>query len=863
MPFRRRDQRDFEDEIRAHIELETEQLIAEGMSPRDARLAARKRFGNVGAAQERFHDARGLVWVEQILSDVRYAARMLRKSPIFTATAVLTLALGIGANTAVFSVVNGVLLSRLPYREPQRLALLWESLPSADRIMVSYPDYLDWKARNRVFEDVALYSPYGGKTNTAGALPKEIDIGTATANYWSVLGVQPVVGRTFVPGDDAPGAANIALISVGYWRSEYAADPGVLGKTLSLDGEAYKIVGVLPSLPGPRDVWLPMRPDLDTASFNRGNHPGLIGMARLRPGVTIDQMRADLTRISREIVAEHPKESSGIGAGGDFLREMLVHNIRPALEVLSWSVLCVLLIACVNVANLALGRSTSRRKEIALRRALGAGESRVLRLLLVENLLLAVIGGALGVALAYAGVRALVAMRPPGVPRLENIHVNLVALAFAGGVSIVTGLLFGVVPARQAAKTDVNDSLKEGGRGTSVSRAALRLRSVLMTIEVAMALVLLVGAALLTRSFAKLVHVDPGVDPRGVTTGWIVLPSGRYRTEEQQRVAMNEILRRVQSVPGVSSAALTSTFALSGNIQNKFTFEGHPRPKGQEPLVEAQFVSADYFRVMGMRLVAGRAFGPADVHGGAPVVWIDEVIAKKYFPGENPVGKWIVHGGFDSKEPKQTIAGVVNAVHDESLDERPTGIVYAPFDQQPMDRMAIAIKTSVPFERVMPTVRREVAAFDKQLPLANEQTLAHVIDQSIGQEKFTLLVLGIFAIVALSLAAVGVYGVIAYYVAQRSREIGIRVALGARRTNIVALVARRVLVAAGAGAVIGLALTFVASGLMTNLLYEIRPTDAPTYATCALLLLATAMLAALVPTLRATRVNPAGVMRAE
>jgi putative ABC transport system permease protein len=803
------------------------------------------------------------VWLEQLVADVRYAARMLRKSPMFTVTAALTLALGVGANTAVFSVVNGVLLQRLPFRDPDRLAQLWESLPDADKIMVSYPDFLDWKARNRVFEDVAVYSPWGARTNTSGALPRTIDVGSSTANYWSVLGVRPVLGRTLMPEDAERGAAHVALLGLGYWRAEYAADPAIVGKTISLDGEAYRIIGVLPSIPGPRDVWLPLRPDLDTTLLFRGNHPGLIGMGRLKPGVSIEQMRADLSRISREIVAEYPKQASGIGAGGDFLGERLVHSIRPALTVLSWGVLCVLLIACVNVANLVLSRSTSRRKEIALRLALGAGERRVLRLLVIENLLLAMIGGALGVALAYAGVRALVSIRPADVPRLDDIHVNVTVLAYAAAISIMTGLLFGVVPARQAARTDLNDSLKEGGRGTSVSRGALQLRSVLMSLEVAMALALLVGAALLTRSFAKLVHVDPGVDPRGVTTGWIVLPPTRYASEDQQRVAFDEILRRVQSVPGVASAALTSALPLGANTESKYTFEGHARPKGQEPLIESQVITSDYFRTVGMRLLAGRGFGPTDVHGGAPVVWIDDAIAKKYFPGENPVGKWIVHGPFDSTEPKAVVAGVVNPVHDQSLGSGASGVVYAPFDQQPWDRMALTIKTSLPFERVMPTVRRELAGFDKQLPLANEQTLAHVISNSVGQDRFTLLILGVFAIVALSLAAVGVYGVIAYYVAQRSREIGIRVALGARRSNIVGLVAKRVLAAAGAGAVIGLGLATMASGLMTKLLFEVRPTDPLTYVGCATLLLAIALVAALVPTMRATQVSPAGVMRAE
>jgi predicted permease len=353
------------------------------------------------------------------------------------------------------------------------------------------------------------------------------------------------------------------------------------------------------------------------------------------------------------------------------------------------------------------------------------------------------------------------------------------------------------------------------------------------------------------------------VDARGVTTGWIVLPPSRYGTEEQQRTVFDEILRRVQAVPGVTSAALTSALPLAANAQAKYTFEGHPRPKGQEPLIETQVVTPDYFRTLGMRVLAGRGFGPTDVHGGAPVVWIDDVLAKKYFPGEDPVGKWIVHGPFDSTEPKTVVAGVVNAVHDQSLDAGATGIVYAPFDQQPWDRMAVTVKTSLPFEQVMPDVRRAIASVDKQLPLANERTMEAVISETIGQDRFTLLVLGVFALVALSLAAVGVYGVIAYYVAQRSREFGIRVALGAQRASIGGLVARRVLAAAGTGTLIGLALAAAASGLLAKLLFGIRPTDAPTYAGCAVLLLAVALLAALVPAWRAARVSPAEVMRAE
>ena len=360
MALWRRRQRDFEDEIRSHLELATDQLIAQGMSPKDARLAARKRFGNVTAAQERYHDAGGLLW--QVLADLRYAFRVLRKTPLFSAIVIVTLALGIGVNTAAFSVVNGVLLAPLPYRAPDRLVELWETLPNVDRIMISYPDFVDWTKRSRVFEDIALYGPYGGMANTTGDIPRQIGVGTATATLFRLLGVKPTIGRDFLPSEDQPGGTPVALLGDSYWRSEFAADTAVLGRVISLDGEPYRIVGVLPPLPSFKllEVWVPLRPDLDTASFNRGNHPGLRGVGRLRPGVSIEQMRADLARISREIVAEHPREASGIGAGGEYLGDLLVHNIKPALRVLSWAVLCVLLIACVNVANLILARATSR-----------------------------------------------------------------------------------------------------------------------------------------------------------------------------------------------------------------------------------------------------------------------------------------------------------------------------------------------------------------------------------------------------------------------------------------------------------------------------------------------------------------------
>ena len=863
MPWRRRSQRDFEEEIRSHLELETERLVEEGMSPDDARLAARQRFGNVTAAQERYHGGGRWMMVEQLAQDVRYAARMLRKSPLFSGIAILTIALGIGANTAVFSIVNGVLLSPLPYREPERLVKIWETLPGLSQATVSYPDYKDWQERARVFDGVAVYSPYANKTLTGGDLPERVGVGLATANLFDVLGLAPVIGRGFRAEDDRPGVGRVVMLTNGFWHQRYGGEARVLGRTLTLDGDPYTVVGVLPPTVGlgSVDLWVPVGLSANDPSFTRENHPGLIGVGRLKRGVTIALMNNDLARISREIEAEHPKESAGIGAEGESFRELLVETIRPALSLLTWAVLCVLLIACVNVANLLLARSTSRQKEIALRLALGASHRRIHSLLLSEHLLVATLGGMLGVGLAYAAVRAVVQTQPPGVPRLADIHIDLTVLAFAAAVTVLTGLFFGLLPARNATRVDLIDPLRGSGR-SSASRGTLRVRGALMTAEVALALMLLVGAGLLIRSVSRLTRVNPGVDPRGVTTGWIFLPGNKYPDAERQRLALEEILQRVEAVPGVTSAALTSAFPLASNTQNGVTFEGHPKPVGQEPLLNFQVISPEYFNTVRMRVVRGRGFTAADVRGADDVVWIDETVAKKFFPGEDPIGKRILRGKFDSKE-RWTVVGVVNDVLDQSLDERANGTLYRPFDQQPQSWMGLVIKTGMPFERVLPAVRRGIASVDPALPLASEETLEHKITQTIGQETFTMFVLVAFAGVALVLAAVGVYGVIAYFVAQRLHEIGIRMALGARRSDIVSLISRRVFVTAGIGIVVGLAGASAASGLMSKLVYEIAPTDAATYVGSALALLVVAALAAVVPTLRATRVNPASAMRTD
>jgi putative ABC transport system permease protein len=862
--MRWRRQRDFEDELRSHLELEADHLVAEGHKPHDARLLARRRFGNVGAAQEQFSDTSGFARLFDLGKDLRNAGRMLRASPAFTTVAMITFALGIGANTAVFSVVNGVLLTPLPYRQPERVVQIWESLPGASQIMVAYPDYLDWRTRTRVFEDIAIYTPYGLMSMTGGELPMRVSVGRASGNLFSLLGVGPILGRTFSVDDDKPSAPLAAVITEQAWQQRFASDPAVIGRRIALDGDTYTVIGVIPLTVGlgRLDFWIPIGHVTGTPSYVRANHPGLIGIGRLKPGITISQMNADLERVSSEIRAEHPTESAGISAGGDFLTKQVIGNVQNALRMLAGAVALVLLIACVNVASLLLGRATSRRKEIALRRALGASGFRIARLLLVENVLLSLSGGALGVALAYGGLRALIALQPTGVPRLQQVHIDARVLGFAALISILTGLISGLLPARHAWRVDLTDALKEGLRA-STGGGTTRARAVLMTVQIALAMMLLVGAGLLVRSFDRLRHVDPGVDPRGVVTASINLPAKAYAEDDRIRQANFEILRRIQALPGVTSAAITTALPLGGNIQNKITFEGHPRPKGQEPLLNVAFISPDYFKTVRQRVIAGRGIDASDVAGAPMAAVISETIANRYFPDENPIGKRLIHGAIDSKEVPWIVVGVVNDVPVSSLDEQPIGTIYLSFHQTPIDFSTLVVRTSLPPSQLLPAIGRQVASFDPTLPIGRGGTLESWIGGSISQERFTTFMLAVFATVALLLAGVGVYGIIAYVVQQRSHEIGIRMALGAQRRDVVAMVGSRVFIITIIGVTIGILGAVAGRGVMKKLLFDVTALDSTTYALSAATLIIAAALAALAPTLRATRVDPARTIRAQ
>jgi putative ABC transport system permease protein len=854
---RERVDQDLDEEIRSYLAALVEEKVAAGMSPEAARRAAAIEVGGVEQVKEQVRQARAGALLESLLQDLRYGLRSLVKNPGFTAAAVLTLGLGIGANTAIFSVVNGVLLSPLAGRDPDRLVTLWESTRNTPRIPVSYPDYLDWRQRARSFEDIAVYSGFDQFTMTGEGDPERVHGGLASGSLFTVFDVQPGAGRLLAPADDRPDAEPVAVITDGFWHRRFAADPRVVGRPIRLDGNAYTIVGVLPPsfrLAG-SEVWLPLGRFARTPRFVRANH-GLIGIGRLKPGVTIDRMLADLGAVARQLQRDYPADDAGIGAGGAPLKEMMVGNIRRPLALLAAAVGLVLLVACANVASLLLSRAASRQHELALRVAIGAGRRRVVRQLLTESLLLAGAGGVLGLGLARAGVKLLVALRPANVPRLLDIQVDATVLAFALGLSLVTGLLFGLAPALHLARSEPVLALQEGGRRTSGGRARRRLATGLTVAEVAMALLLLVVAGLLVRSFARLTGVDPGFEPRHVTAALIALPERDYPDEARRRLAFRELLRRVRALPQARDAALATDLPSSTSWQTQVTFaERPPAHPGGEPFLNAVIASPEHFRTMRIRLLAGRGIEPTDAQGQPRVVVVSESVAQRFFGGR-ALGQRMKQGGAGVDGPWLTIVGIVADVRDDGLRVASRGTMYVPLEQWDTSAAWLMVRSETPLAELLPLLRRETAALDRNLPLADVTTLDDALGESVAQERFSMLMLGIFAVLALTLAAVGIYGLIAYSVAQRAQEIGVRVALGARRADVLGLVVGQAMRLTLLGILLG-ALAALGSGrLIASLLFEVEPGDPSVLAGAALLVIAVALLAAGLPALRAAQTEP-------
>jgi putative ABC transport system permease protein len=864
---------DVDDEFRFHLETEIEQLVARGSSPDAARAEALRRFGNVDLYRQycRSADARRLGRERRtenltvLLQDLRYAARSLLRRPAFTAIAVLTVGIGIGATTAIFSVVNGVLLQPLPYREPDRLVMLWETV-NDDRIAISYQDYLDWQRGQRGFEDIAVYNPFQAFNMTGRGKAERVRGALVSGNFFHLLGARAEVGRLILPRDDRPEAPRVAILGDGYFRGRFGGDRSIIGQKMALDGDIYTIVGVLaPEVRIPdRDVVLPIGLFTRSPMYVRENHPGLIGLGRLRPSVSLEQARADLQHVSAELRAQFPKEDAGIGSGGAPLMEMMVGRIKPALRILMIAAGLVLLIACVNVANLVLSRAAVRERELAVRMALGASRGRIVRQVLTESAVIAFVGGALGIAIAYAGVKFVVALNPTSIPRLNDVVVDAKVLLFATVVSVLTGLLFGLGPALRSARSRSVTAVTGSERGSTGGVSLRHTRAMLTVAQVALAVVLLADAGLLMRSFAALTAVDLGFDPTHVVVSLVQLPDEKYATAAQARAVFDRLLEKVRAIPGVESATVGSDQPLGTNWQTGVSFEALPPfAPGHAPLLNATVVDPSYFETLHIPILAGRAFTTGDRVGQPLVVVISEAVAKKYFRGADPIGQRMKQGQPADTNGWRTIVGVVKDTRSDGLTEGPRGTFYMPRAQEELRRGLLMVRSSLPVDQLTTSLRAALADVDGDVPLALTQTMDAVLGELVEQPKFSMLLVSIFACVALALASVGIYGVVSYGVTQRTREIGVRIAIGAEPRAVIRLVLGQAVAMTTAGAGIGVLLALLSAKAIGTLLYGVGPRDPLVLLTVSGFLLAVALVAALAPALRAARIDPIRAIRVD
>ena len=797
-----------------------------------------------------------------MLQDVRYALRSLRRHPVFAFTAILTLALGIGANTAIFSAVNGVLLRPLPYPEPERLITIWGHHASIGRETASLPDFLDWR-KARSFSGMAAWAG-ASYTVTGTGEPQVVTGAQVTPNYFRVLGVTLPQGRDF-RDEEARGGARVAVLSRGYWERAYGGRSDVIGRRITLSGAPYTIVGVGArglALPEEVDIWTPLQ--TDTTLGRRNDFLQVIG--RLAPGVTPQAADAELTTIARRLEAEYPNSNAGWGVELIGLQERIVGEIRPALLVFMGAVLLVLLIVCANVANLMLARVAAREREVTIRAALGASRRRLMRQLLTESVLLALCGGVLGLGLAVWGVSALRSLNPGTLPRLDEVRLDGGALAFALLLSLGTGLLFGVVPAVRVLGFDLRGGLAEGGRALAGARSGARTRTALVLAEVALASVLLVGAALLLRSFVRLQHVDPGFTTQGILTARVTLPRARYDDPARQAAFADALLERARALPGVTSAAVATSAPVDDGLPYwAIALAGvdQPPPNVVQDAVVYR-TSPDFFRTFGLPLLRGRLFEAADRSESAPVAIVSQSLAQRYWPGRDPIGSRLTFGDpADSTTTWMTVVGVVGDVRQEGAVSPAYPQIYVPFTQISSRSMVVALRTGQDPLALVPSLKQALAGVDPNLALSRVATMQQRLANTLARPRVNALLLAAFAATALILAALGIYGVIAYSVVQRTREMGIRIALGARAEDVLGLVMRQGITPVLIGLAIGLAVAAAGSRVLRSLLYGVAGTDLATYAVVAAFLAAVAVAASYVPARRAARADPMTALRTE
>ena len=882
--FRReRTEKRLDAELRFHLEQRIADLVAGGLRPEEARRQTRLEFGGLDQVKEECRDVGASHLIETLIQDLRYGLRQLRRNPGFTAVAVLTLALGIGANTAIFSVVNGVLLNPLPFAEPSRLVAVHASKPNFERGAISFPNFLDWRKENHSFSAIAAFRSISMSLTGLGEAER-IDAEFITSGFFPLLGVKPLLGRTLAPGEDRIGAAPVVLINEGLWRRKFDSSPDVLGKILTLNGKGFTIVGVIPAsfhmgiMHGdtlPRDAYIPLGQWVNRFLTVRGAGLGIHGVGRLKPGVTLEQARADMAAVTAALAQAYPAADRGLGATLVPLKDQIAGRVRPLLWVMLGAVGFVLLISCVNVANLLLARSTTRKRELAIRAALGAGRWRVVRQLLVESLLLAVAGGGCGLVLASWGTRAGLGLLPGGLPRSNEIGLDLRVLVFTVLVSLLAGVIFGAVPAIKGSRLDLHETLKEGGRGASGIHH--RAQGTFVAVEMALALALLVGAGLMIRSMTRLWNVDPGLNPRNLLIfGYAFPPSMSTASADEVQAECRELEDKIESIPHVDAAALTwAAFPMYAEDDLQFWIDGQPKPPSTNEMNWAlsYVVEPDYFRVMGIPLVRGRLFTERDTDRSPFVVVVDDVFARKFFPGQDPIGKKIHLNRFDRAAE---IVGVVGHVRQWGLDADDTNPLRAQVYRRlmqvpgavgalPVTGIDVVVRSKAEPAALMESIRRATGKLSKERVMWGSQTMEEIISGSLAARRFAMTLLGVFAAMALLLAGVGIYGVVSYLVDQRTHEIGVRMALGARQTDVL----RSVLSDGGRMALTGVALGFVAALGLTrflakySLLFGVRPSDPLTFAGVAALLTLVALAACYIPARRATKVDPMVALRYE
>ena len=867
-------QRDVDEEIRFHLQMRIDDLMRQGRSRDDAERVALGEYGDANAARAELaaidrRRARSGAWREWLgtwWQDVRFAARGLRSRPGFAATVMVTLALGIGANAAIFSVVDAVLLRPLPFARPDRLVHLWEVFESKvdTRSEASFPDYLDWRARNKVFSDLAGYQ--GAGFLVGGAQPTTSRGAKVTSNFFDVLGVRPMVGRSFAAGEDAPGVPRVVLLSYGFWQRQFGGDRSVVGRAITLDGAQATVIGILPveftfARMGNAEIWAPIDRSQQTRGY-RGNH-WLNIVGRLKDDASLRSASKDMSSIMKDLARENPETNAGRDGLVVPLREEFVGSVRPIFRLLYGAVIVVLLVACVNVANLLLIRGTDREREIAVRVALGAGAGRLLRQLLTESVLLAGCGGLLGLGVAQLALRSLVSLIPAqqmrGLPALTTAGLDSRVLLYALAVSLASGIGFGMLPALRLVRPRIHDSLKSGGRGSAGGTG--RLRDALVAGEIALTVILLCGALLFGRSLLRLLAVDPGFRPDHVVTTTVVLPNATYSTPAAQVDFFARFTERVRAVPGVQAVGLVSKLPLDFGNSLGFTIIGQPPPEpGKIPTASYRQASTDYFRSLGISIVRGRVFGAGDDAHAPSVGVVNRTLATAYFGDVDPVGQSIAAFGDTLR-----IIGVVSDVPIGNLGDRIPPTLYAPFAKFPQNAMAVAVRTNATLEQTTRDLRAAASGIDPSVALTRATTMGNLLIESpsVFVRRFLMFLVGAFALTALLLAVIGVHGVVSYSVAQRSREMGIRMALGAQPRSLVALVLRHGGWMSAIGIVVGLGSALMLSSFAEKLLFGVERTDPATYISVAAVLAAVALAATILPARRATRVDPALALRAE